>query len=639
MDPKLVAIDGPIKGQIIVLGGEEFSIGRDSANALALPSVTASRRHCLIRRDGDEAEITDLESKNGTFVNDVPVKKQRLQQGDRIRIGDSLFLFLLRDERESTSLPPVVVQEEGMEALSTLEISIEEARKLHYGKPEESPPETERLARNLSSLVKISMAVNSIRNVKALQSQVLDCIFEVVPADRGAVLLAGGNPEGFQSVFGSTRGAALTRPFHVSQTIIQRVMREGVALLSNDVVDSEQFRDSASLKEANTRSVLAVPLVVQDQKQGVIYLDSSDPQDQFDEGHLQLLTAVAGIAALAFENARQVERLENENLRLQTDISRNHSMVGESPAMHKVHEFIAKVASADSTVLITGASGTGKELVARAIHESSPRFRKPYVAINCATLAEALMESELFGHERGAFTGAVTQKKGKMEVADGGTLVLDEIGDLAPGLQAKLLRVLQDHEFDRVGGTRKIKVDVRVIAVTNRDLKKAVKDGSFREDLFYRIHVVSLEVPTLRKRPEDIPLLARYFADQYGSRCKRRLWGISDEAMECLMNYSWPGNIRELENAIEHAVVLGSSEFIRPEELPESVLESRQSGEAVPTQYHQKILETKKKVILEAFQRAKGSYVEAAKLLGVHPNYLHRLVRNMNLKDAVKKAP
>ena len=236
------------------------------------------------------------------------------------------------------------------------------------------------------------------------------------------------------------------------------------------------------------------------------------------------------------------------------------------------------MARGDSTVLIRGESGTGKELVARAIHRNSPRADKPFVAINCAAIPEALLESELFGHEKGAFTGAIATKKGKLEVAEGGTVFLDEVGELSPPLQAKLLRVLQQREFERVGGTRSLKFDARVLTATNKDLEQAIKDREFRQDLYYRLNVVSMVVPPLRERPDDIPLLAIYFAAKYAEKCKRALKGISPEARALLMAYSWPGNVRELENAIEHAMVLGLTDEIVPDDLPAALLETQAGG-------------------------------------------------------------
>ncbi len=259
------------------------------------------------------------------------------------------------------------------------------------------------------------------------------------------------------------------------------------------------------------------------------------------------------------------------------------------------------------------------------------------MAINCAALAETLLESELFGHEKGAFTGAIAQKKGKLEVAEGGTVFLDEIGELAPSLQAKLLRVLQEREFERVGGTRTIKLDVRLIAATNRDLEEEVKKGRFREDLYYRLNVVSVRMPALRERREDISLLASYFAAKYGKRSGRTVVGISPRARACLLNYEWPGNVRELENAIERAVVLGSSDLILPEDLPETILERAAPAGAPAEAFHDAVRESKKQLIIGAVEQAMGNYTEAARLLGLHPNYLHRLIRNLNLKPMLQR--
>jgi Nif-specific regulatory protein len=300
---------------------------------------------------------------------------------------------------------------------------------------------------------------------------------------------------------------------------------------------------------------------------------------------------------------------------------------------------IARLAPTDSTVLIRGESGTGKELAARALHRNSARAGRAFVALNCAAITETLLESELFGHERGAFTGALAQKKGKLEVADGGTLFLDEVGELAPTLQAKLLRVLQEREFERVGGTRTLKVDVRIIAATNKDLQQAISTGAFRPDLFYRLNVVSFEMPSLRERREDISVLAAHFVRKYAQKFKRRVSGLSPEATECLRAYDWPGNVRELENAIEHAVVLGSTDTILPEDLPDSVLDAAPPTPAGRTvaPYHEAIKQAKRQLIVRAFEQAAGSYTEAARLLGVHPNYLHRLIRNLDLKPDLKK--
>jgi Nif-specific regulatory protein len=381
----------------------------------------------------------------------------------------------------------------------------------------------------------------------------------------------------------------------------------------------------------------------------------TDPSSGFDSDHLQLLTAISNLAAVALDTARYVERLNNETKRLQDELNFDRTMIAESAPMKEVRAFIAKVAPTDSTVLIRGESGTGKEMVARAIHLNSPRAKRPFIAINCAVLPENLIESELFGHEKGAFTGAIAQKKGKFEYAEGGTVFLDEIGELAPKLQAKLLRVLQENEFERVGGLRPIKLNARLIAATNKDLEAAIQAREFRDDLFFRLNVLTLTIQPLRLRREDIPLLADYFVTKYAARCQRRIKGVTAAARACLERYDWPGNVRELESAIQRAVVMSATEFITPEDLPDDVVESEVADAGAPAtpapedqkvitaliastpKYHDAVREAKKQVIINAIEQASGNYVEAAKLLGLHPNNVYRLIRNLNLKSRLKK--
>jgi Nif-specific regulatory protein len=259
------------------------------------------------------------------------------------------------------------------------------------------------------------------------------------------------------------------------------------------------------------------------------------------------------------------------------------------------------------------------------------------VAINCSAIPETLLESDLFGHERGAFTGAASLKRGRLEVADGGVVFLDEIGELALSLQVKLLRVLQEREFERVGGTHPIKVDIRLIAATNSNLEQAMREGRFRQDLYYRLAVLTITMPTLRDRKDDIPMLVRHFVQKYAKRCKVKARPVSREALACLVNYDWPGNVRELENAIERALVMGTSDMILPEDLPETLLERTPPPEMIEAKYHVKLKEWKKQLILDAVEQTQGSYAEAARILGVHPNYLHRLIRNLELKEILKE--
>jgi transcriptional regulator with GAF, ATPase, and Fis domain len=623
MNPRLAAIAGKLKGSVFPLGDDPMVIGRETAAPLCLADPSVSRRHSQIEKHGDQFWISDLQSLNGTFVNDVPVKQRVLQHGDRIRIGDTRFLFLLHEGDVPSKSTPVQLEDRHVISGSTIQVRFNDALYL--------------MARDLSALMKVSTTINAIRGLEELQKKLLELLFEVVPAERGAILLADEEPGEFRSMIGMDRYGKLDEAVKVSRTIAQQVLKEGVALLSNGSGEGEVTNAPESLIASATSSVLCVPLVMLDRTLGIIYLDTSEPATQFDNDHLQLVSAIAGITAVAIENARHVQWLESENQRLRADIAIEHNMVGESQPMRHVYQFISKVAPTDSTVLLSGETGTGKELVARAIHQNSKRADKPFMGVNCAALAESLLESELFGHEKGAFTGALVQKKGRLEVADGGTVFLDEIGELSPTLQVKLLRVLQEREFERVGGTRTIRVDIRVVVATNQDLEQAIVQGTFRQDLYYRLNVVKLELPPLSQRPEDIPLLASYFATKYADKCNRRVTGISPEAKARLIGYDWPGNVRELENAIERAVVLGTTEMILLEDLPEAVLESEVLTGSPVTKYHEAVAETKKQIIVNAMEQADGNYTEAARFLGVHPNYLHRLIRNLNLKDQLKR--
>jgi len=616
MPPRLAAISGKLKGAIFALNEESLTIGRETGADLCIADASVSRRHSKIENQETGFVITDLESLNGTFVNDLPVRSRRLEHGDRVRIGDSQFLFLMHEGDATSKSSDVRIDEAHVVSGSTVQIRFDDA--------------IYQMTRDLSALMKISTEINSIRGLDNLLERLLDLLFEVVPAERGAILLTDESSFETSLVFGLDRVYGKDAAVNVSRTIVQQVLRDGVALLANDA-PSESGLVTDSLIEARTHSVMCVPLILFDRKFGVIYLDSTVTRDHFNREHLQLVTAIAGIAAVAIENARQFEWLETENERLRTDVNIEHNMVGESTAMQRVYHFISKVAPTDATVLISGESGTGKELAARAIHRNSKRAQKPFMAVNCAALNESLLESELFGHEKGSFTGAFAQKKGRLEIADGGTVFLDEIGELTPPLQVKLLRVLQEREFERVGGTVTINVDLRVIAATNKNLEEAIEMGQFREDLYYRLNVVSLEMPGLRERREDIMLLANYFAAKFGARSNRKLKGFSAEARNCLIAYDWPGNVREVENTIERAVVLGNTEWILPEDLPEAVLEMRETGGSTTT-YHAAVVQNKKQIILRALEEANKNHTEAARLLGIHPNYLQRLIRNLNLE-------
>jgi Nif-specific regulatory protein len=619
------------------LNETEFSIGRASSNQLCFNDGKVSRMHCVITKDGAGFKIKDLGSQNGTHVNAVPVEEKLLEDGDQIKIGESQLVFLIEGEVPLLLTTTVDLIESELKAHSTVSLNTADALYLRHKKPgKELLPESI-WAHDLSVLLKISMAVNSIRKLKDLARKLLELIFEVVPAERGAILLTDKNADKTSSVFGFQRLSGLPHPVQVSHTIVERVLREGTAILGNEISSDDTFLSADSLAASRIESLLCVPMTIFGKTIGAVYLDTRDRRTLFDEHHLQLMTAIAAIAAVAVKNVLHLEWLEGENRRLQGDVDLQHNMVGESLPIREVFQFITKVAPTDSTVLLTGESGTGKELAARAIHRSSPRSARPFVAINCAVLTEPLLESELFGHEKGAFTGAVSQKKGKLEAADGGTVFLDEVGELTPAIQAKLLRVLQERQFERVGSTRPISVDIRLIAATNRDVGEAVRTGIIRKDLYYRLNVISLKMPPLRERREDISLLARYFVRKCAEKSRRRIRAISPVAEEYLLAYDWPGNVRELENAIERAIVLGATEVLLPEDLPEPVIEAQTFRSDSSARFHDAVRESKRQIILKTLDQMGDDYSETAKVLGLHVNNLHRLIRNLGLKQQVKK--
>ena len=614
MHPRVVALTGMFKGESYRLSGEKLTLGRDTSNGVQIGDATVSKKHCVIESANGTFELVDLDSHNGTFVNGIPVKRRPLAHGDVIRLGQSELLFLTTDQATDEAVAVQYSDDVTRDALKTVLIT--------PGHHTYTSVDVGRMARDLNALFKITSTINSIRDPNLLQTKLLELIFEVVPAETGAILLMSHVDEEPKAAHTHERhpGAA---PLQIRKNVIHRAMWERASV----------FTESSS-DIAAAENIMCVPLIGVQNTIGVIYLASKGLKARFAEDHVQFLNSAAGIAAVTLENVLSFESLKAENRRLREVLEPHETIIGESKAIRRLSAFIDKVAKGDSTVLVRGESGTGKELVARAIHTGSARSEKPFVAINCAAIPETLLESELFGNEKGAFTGAVF-KKGKLETAEDGTVFLDEIGELAPLLQAKLLRVLQQREFDRLGGTRPIKFQARVLAATNKNLEQAIKVGEFRQDLFYRLNVVSTTLPPLRDHREDIPLLAIYFATKYAEKSERPFKGISTEARTILMSYDWPGNIRELENAIEHAIVMGSVDEILPEDLPETLLE-KQSVQVSSGKYHHEINELKKRLIIDAVTQAKGSYIDAAKLLGVHPNYLHRLIRNLEIKDLLR---
>ncbi len=612
MTPRVVVVSGLYSGMAVPICDDPVSIGQAESNTLCFRDPAVSPSHCSIGKCNGGYELIDMGSDNGTFVNDIPVRRKQLSDGDTIRIGNSELRFTAQEEDRADGHE---LKDSGLPTLSgvktipvdqaALDTSFENA--------------VGRMARDLAALLRISSTI-SIRDVEQLQRETLRLIFEVVPAETGAIVLLSPFDDRAISICGWSRKGGDSCAIDVQSEIVHRALWEGSAAITHTDCQGD-----------GKAHVLCVPLVAVRRALGVLYLTSSKCESPFLDDHVDFLLSASRIAAVALENILTLDALNSENRQLKEQIFMSR-LVGDSRAIRKVETFVSRVAHQDATVLIRGESGTGKELVARSIHHDSPRADRPFVAINCAAIPEPLLESELFGHEKGAFTGAVSVKKGKLEAAEDGTLFLDEIGELAPLLQAKLLRALQQREFERVGGNRAIRFGARVVAATNKDLEKAIKSGEFRQDLYYRLNVVSVTVPPLRERREDIPLLALYFANKFAATCRRPFKGISPQARTILLNYSWPGNVRELENAIEHAMVLGVSDEILPEDLPVALLEE-QAPFTEDSRYHAVINDTKRKLIRDALHSCSGSFPEAAKSLGIHPKYLFRLVRNLNMKS------
>ncbi|MEW6544316.1 MAG: sigma 54-interacting transcriptional regulator [Nitrospirota bacterium] len=419
------------------------------------------------------------------------------------------------------------------------------------------------------------------------------------------------------------------------QGIAGWVVKERRPVLVNDVSKDPRFDRKVDQSTGfRTKSILAVPLQDRGRVLGVIEVLNTAKEKQFEQVDLDLLSAFAAHASVALRNAQLVSTIREENRYLQGELEERYkTLIGESAAMRDAVALARKVAEAQATVLLLGESGVGKEIVARSIHAWSPRASKPFLAVNCVALSDHLLESELFGHEKGAFTGAHQLKKGLFEVAHGGTVFLDEIGEMKPELQAKLLRVLQDHEFERVGGTHPIRVDIRIIAATNQDLHAAVKAGRFRKDLFYRLNVVTIALPPLRERKEDILPLATFFLKRFRRELMRPPMTLSREAITVLQRHDWPGNVRELENVIERAVVLAVGDTIQASDIALGVasLETAPAASLLDLPFHESINAHKRALIRHAIDKAGGSKGKAALALKLQPTYLSRLCRQLGI--------
>ncbi|MFL6451043.1 MAG: sigma 54-interacting transcriptional regulator [Bryobacteraceae bacterium] len=583
MPAELVVVNGASAGMRHDLTKGDFFIGRSPSSKIVVNEPEVGWRHCEIRQHGARFLITDLRTSLGTYVNGMRSAERWLTDRDQIGVGRTILMFRSGEQPKEERVPAVTSDVKPVLLASC----------------------------SLVFLFRALAANSASGQSKLLQNQIMRLVSDLIPVEAGYLVL----------------GSSL-------QALVAQYENEWPGAAESGKAALARIAEEGAFQDAQT-GIVGVPLYLANVLGGALFLQTKAGERERLSAHLETLTAIASLASIGFEANREVENLKVEKALLEEQIGVPTGIVGSSPPIRRLLTLIERVAPRNSTVLITGESGTGKELIARALHQGSDRREGHFIAVNCAALSENLFESELFGHEKGAFTGAIALKKGRFELAEGGTIFLDEVGELAAPLQAKLLRVLQQREFERVGGTQVHSLNIRVIAATNRDLQEDVREGKFREDLLYRLNVVTLESPPLREHKEDIPVLARYFLERSAKRCKRQVEGLSHEAEEILMQYSWPGNVRELENAMERAVVLGVSDTVLPEDLPEALLESapRESG----AKYHSSLGQAKREAILDAYVQGAGDYKQAARLLGLHPNYLLRLVRNLNLRDEINR--
>ena len=542
---RLVVIEGPDAGREFEVPLRGGGVGRGDACLVKLTDPTVSRQHGSIElRDGAMSFVA--EAGKAALIKGQPITVHRLEAGDEIVIGATKLAYLAVDGGVAVTR---------VSANVTMEVGSRQLMAFTGG--------DDRARRHLAAIAQLGdrLRAESAQGRDAVARAVCDASLTALGAHRAFVLSAA--PSRRVSPLAAAVGTNESTQLQVSQDLIDKIRERQVVTA-----------------EVSGRAVLAAPIQGADNEViGILWIDRKGaPWDQADSLAANCIAYLAGAAWVGSDAREQaVRRADALEEQLAGPIG-NGELIGRSAAAQRVLDFVARVGPADATVLLGGESGAGKEMVARAVHRASRRSKGPCVAVNCAALTESLIESELFGHEKGAFTGATDKKAGRFEMADRGTLFLDEVGELPLGLQTKFLRVLEERRFERVGGQKAIEVDVRVVAATNRDLAEMVKRGTFREDLFYRLSVFTIDVPPLRERLDDVPLLADYFLARFKAQAPRRITGFSTDAMAAMTRYAWPGNVRELRNAIERAIVLGDREQIMPQDLPPQVLAMAQSA-------------------------------------------------------------
>jgi len=564
---RFVVIEGPDLGLEFELPLRGGGIGRGEGNVVQLSDLAVSRNHCSVELRDGHLTLLDKSSRNRTLVNGKPVSAHPLEGGDEVSIGKTRLAYLPADGGVAVMrqpLPSRVTMEVGSGEL----IRAATAGLAKLRTPGQTATFEDRARRHLASLATLGNSLGAASDQPSLGRASCQAALLALAADRAFLLLRDNGGRMTPTAAAVSQNASGGTQLSLSREVTDKVVADGKAI--------------ALEPDDSDRAGVAAPLVSFPDERviGMLYADrlGAEAWDQVD---VMAATCLAQLISAAMASLAAREVLSAENRELQEQLG-GREFVGSSARAVAVLGFVNKVGPSDATVLLTGESGSGKEMVARAVHKASRRNGGPFVAVNCAALTETLIESELFGHEKGAFTGATDRKLGRFETADKGTLFLDEVGELPLNCQTKFLRVLEEQMFERVGGTRSISVDVRVVAATNRDLAEMVRRGAFREDLYYRLSVIHTVVPPLRERRDDIPELAEYFLHRLKSQVGRRISGFAPEAMRALVAHSWPGNVRELKNAVERAIVLGDGDLIRSADLPPNMHAGSQTPPTAP---------------------------------------------------------
>ncbi|MCX8035618.1 MAG: sigma 54-interacting transcriptional regulator [Candidatus Sumerlaeia bacterium] len=638
--PSLIILEGDQQGRVIELSEQPLSIGRDPASDLVVSDAGVSRRHAAVEFSNGVYFVRDLSSENGTFVNNVPVGRALLLDRDEIRIGSTRVIFVetvaAEDVPPSFRTLPVLERSEESE-----DFFIDAATEVA---PKSAEPATDDLQQAYDRLKTIYAMMRSEADSRRPAQRIESAVAlarNAIEADRLTLIEQdAAAPDGWRVRYMATAtGVSSRNRIAISRTVFAYVEKERKPFFCSNPQSDRRVGSSDSLRQSGIRSVLCVPLIEGERVAGLLYADNFVSREPFGKEDLDFVAAVGTLIAgwLREDRAAGAQSAIGAGAVL-APVGR-HTFVTQNARMKQILEVVHKVARSDTTFLITGESGTGKELIARMAHLASPRARGPFVCVNCAALPDTLLESELFGHEKGAYTGAVAARAGKFEAARGGTIFLDEIGDISPAAQAKVLRVLQEKEIERLGGNRPIAVDVRVIAATNKNLAEEIRAGRFREDLFYRLNVIRIELPPLRERLDDLPALVEFFIQSVGSELHSPVRRASREALDVLARYAWPGNVRELRNVIERAVVLGSDEAIWPDDLPPEV-----RGESVPPQGAVSAVASGNAAVLRTLDECEREHIlrvlthtgwnkkRAAEILGISRSALYEKIATYSLE-------